>query len=450
MRSSCSPIATTGTSDVDYEAAEAYLLATINETVSRRMPYRLERMRTFMHELGDPQEQYPTVHVGGTSGKGSTSTMIAAALQRAGKRVGLHTKPHLRSMRERARIDGVAIDEERFGALLEEMMPSIERTTQVAGRPTYYETLLGLTLLYFAQERVDVAVVEVGLGGRLDGTNVIVPAVAAITSVGLDHTDVLGDSIEEIAFEKAGIAKPGVPLVVAVEDPVAYAVIEEQAQRAGAPLIDARSAAIPVSAERLERDGQSFEVHTPQGRYTIQTRMLGTFQRRNAATAIVTMEELSDRLRPSREQIESAFADLVIPGRMEIYPGHPTLVFDIAHNAEKSEQLVHSLRERFDGKHFTFVVAIGTSKDALGILRVLAELPANFVFTSFDAAGREATSPMRLLRVVESIGGWGRSVGDPVEALAVARRSAGAEDVIVVTGSTFLVAALREWWLVAA
>jgi dihydrofolate synthase/folylpolyglutamate synthase len=159
---------------MDFEAAQAYLLATINETVSRRMPYRLERMREFMHELGDPQTQYATVHIGGTSGKGSTSTMIAAALQRGGKRTGLHTKPHLRSMTERARIDGVAISEERFGALLEEMMPAIERTAQAHGRPTYYETLLALTLLYFAQEKVDVAVVEVGLGGRLDGTNVIV------------------------------------------------------------------------------------------------------------------------------------------------------------------------------------------------------------------------------------------------------------------------------------
>ena len=144
-------------------------------------------------------------------------------------------------MTERARIDGIAVSEERFAALLDDMMPAIERTTQAHGRPTYYETLLALTLLYFAQEKVDVAVVEVGLGGRLDGTNVIVPAVAAITSVGFDHTDVLGDSIEEIALEKAGIAKPGVPLVVAVEDPAAFEIIADQARQVGAPLVDARS-----------------------------------------------------------------------------------------------------------------------------------------------------------------------------------------------------------------
>jgi dihydrofolate synthase / folylpolyglutamate synthase len=435
---------------MDFEAAQAYLLATINETVSRRLPYRLERMRAFLQELGDPQNRYPTVHIGGTSGKGSTSTMIAAAFARAGKRVGLHTKPHLRSMTERARIDGVAIGEERFAAVLDEMMPAIERTTQSHGRPTYYETLLGLTLLYFAQERVDVAVVEVGLGGRLDGTNVIVPVVAAITSVGLDHTDVLGESLEEIAFEKAGIAKPGVPLVVAVENETAFAVIAEQTRKVGAPLIDAREAAVPVEHVRIGREDQSFEVRTPRATYTIETRMLGAFQRRNAATAIATMEALPDALRPSQVQIESAFADVIIPGRMEVYPGHPTLVFDIAHNGEKAEQLVRSLRERYSGRHFTFVVAIGASKDAAEILRTLASLPANFVFTSFETAGRQATNPMRLLRIAEALGSWGRCVGDPVEALSVARRSAAANDVIVVTGSTFLVAALREWWLVAA
>jgi dihydrofolate synthase/folylpolyglutamate synthase len=435
---------------MDFEAAQAYLLATINETVSRRMPYRLERMRAFMHELGDPQAQYPTVHIGGTSGKGSTSTMIAAALQRSGKRTGLHTKPHLRSMTERARIDGVAISEERFGALLEEMMPAIERTAQAHGRPTYYETLLALTLFYFAQEKVDVAVVEVGLGGRLDGTNVIVPVVAAITSVGLDHTDVLGDTIEEIAREKAGIAKPGVPLVIAADNDAAFDIIADEARRVGAPIVDARAEAISVDEVRLEREAQHFEVVTPQARYTIETRMLGAFQRRNAATAIVTMESLPEALRPSREAIEGALDELLIPGRMEVYSGHPTLVFDIAHNVEKADQLVRSLRERYDDRHFTFVVAIGASKDAAEILRTFATLPANFVFTSFDIAGREAIQPMRLMRIAESIGASGRSVGDPIEALSIARRSAAAEDVIVVTGSTFLVAVLREWWLVAA
>jgi dihydrofolate synthase / folylpolyglutamate synthase len=433
---------------MDYESATSYLLGTINETVSRRIAYRLERMRAFMRELGDPQNAYPTIHVGGTSGKGSTSTIIAASLGETGKRVGLHTKPHLRSMTERARIDGVPVSEPRFAELLEEMMPAIERTAAEHGRPTYYETLLALTLLYFAQERVDVAVVEVGLGGRLDGTNVLVPRVAAITSIGFDHMDVLGDTIQAIASEKAGIAKPGVPLIVNVDDPDAFDVIAKEANEAGAPLVDVTREAT-VDGVSVDRDAQSFSVTTARGTYELRTRMLGEFQRRNTATAICAMEALDDGLRPTIAQVEAAISQLIIPGRMEIHPGHPTIVFDIAHNAEKAEHLIASLQERFPDQRFIFVVAIGASKDAGQILRTLAMLPGSFVFTTFETAGREAINPARLLRMAETAGTWGRSVQDPVEALSVARRSANANDVIVVTGSTFLVAELREW-LVAA
>ena len=189
--------------------AVEYLLGTIDEMKSRRTEYKLDRMRAFLRALGDPQNTYPTIHVGGTSGKGSTSTMIAAALQASGKRTGLHTKPHLQSMTERARIDGIAVSEKRFAELLAGMMPAIEAVAPEHGRPTYYETLLALAFEHFAQERVDVAVIEVGLGGRLDGTNVIIPVIAAITSVGRDHTEVLGNTIEAIAAREGGDRKAG-------------------------------------------------------------------------------------------------------------------------------------------------------------------------------------------------------------------------------------------------
>jgi len=430
---------------MSFRQAEQYLLGTINETISRRLPYRLERMHAFMRELGDPQRAFLSVHVAGTSGKGSTSTMIAAALQAGAMRVGLHTKPHLRSMTERARIDGVAISEERFAALLDEMMPAIERTTQAHGRPTYYETLLALTFCYFARERVDIAAIEVGLGGSLDGTNVIVPQVGVITSIGFDHMDVLGDTIEEIAREKAGIAKPNVPLVVAVEDPKALAVIEAHAREVGAPIVRVAQAATVENYESA-RAGQRFNVTTARGRYEIALRVLGEFQRANAATAIVALEALEANLRPSIEAIETGFAHLAIPGRMELFSGHPSVVFDIAHNAEKAEHLTMSLQERFPGRRFHFVIAIGQSKDAEQILRAFASAGASFIFTTFATAGREAMRPMGLAAIAESIGAWGRAIDDPVEALAVARRSAKSDDVVVVTGSTFIVATLRAWW----
>lgn len=431
---------------MEYKAAESYLLGTINETVSRRMPYRLERMRAFLAELGNPQDAYPTLHVGGTSGKGSTSTMLATVLQADGKRVGLHTKPHLRSMTERARIDGVAISEEDFGELLESMMPAIERIVIDHGRPTYYETLLALTFLYFAREHVDVAVIEVGLGGRLDGTNVIVPQVAIITSIGFDHMDVLGDTIEAIAAEKAGIAKPGVPLIVTTDDRRARDAIAQVAREAGAPLTFVPDVAT-IEHRGGERYGQRFSVQTPHDMYMVEMPAMGEFQRRNAATAIVALEALPDALRPSKSTIERGFAHLSIAGRMEVFPGHPVVIFDIAHNAEKAASLVTSLRESYPDRRFTFVVSIGEGKDASEIISALASLSGTFIFTAFETPGRRAIKATRLASIAESLGSWGRVIADPVEALVIARRNAGADDVVVVTGSTFIVADLRAWWL---
>jgi dihydrofolate synthase/folylpolyglutamate synthase len=430
---------------MDFTAAQAYLVATINESVSRRSPYRLERMRGFLRELGDPQNAYPTLHVGGTSGKGSTATMLAAMLQAGGNRTGLHTKPHLRSMTERARIDGADIEETRFAELLAEMLPAIDRTAERFERPSYYETLLALAFLYFAHEHVDVAVIEVGLGGTLDGTNVIVPQVSIITTVGLDHTDVLGNTLEEIAADKAGIAKPGVPLVSAVSDPGARRVIEERCAAVGAPFISV------LDTSRIHPHAsvgfvQHCTIETPVATYDVHLPSLGGFQRDNAATAIRAAEQLSGSLRPSQAAIEGGLSTVRLAGRMEFFPGHPGVVFDIAHNPEKAARLAEALGEQFPGRRFHFVVAIGESKDAHEVLRVLHDLGGSFILTTFSAAGRSASKPARLASIAESTGAWARTIVDPVEAFAVARRGAPAGDIVVVTGSTFVVAELRQWW----
>lgn len=264
--------------------------------------------------------------------------------------------------------------------------------------------------------------IEVGLGGRLDGTNVILPLVAAITSIGFDHTEVLGSTLEAIAFEKAGIAKPGVPLVLAAVPPIAAAVIERYAAEVGAPVVHVRV-----------RD----DVPLP---------VLGIFQRANAATAITVLEQLAAGLRPSRDAIARGFAALAIPGRMELISGKPAVLFDVAHNVEKATSLVASLRERFAGRRIHYVVAIGESKDARHILEILAELPSTFTFTSFSTAGRRAIPPARLAATAESFGSWGRVIGDPIEALTVTRRVSEIDDLVVVTGSTFVVAELRQWF----
>lgn len=431
---------------MDFQGASTYLLSAINETASRRLPGRLERMQAFLDALGSPQDAYPTMHVGGTSGKGSTATMMASALNAAGKRCGLHTKPHLISMTERMKIDGTAISEEEFADILSEMLSAIDRVTPEHGRPTYYETLLAMSFMYFARQKVDIAVIEVGIGGTFDGTNVLRPLVAAITNVGLDHVEILGDTIEAIAFDKAGIAKEGVPLVSAAQEP-ARSIIAAQCALRRAPFYSVNDL-VSVRPREGQRYGQSFIVQTPSDTYDVSLRILGDFQQRNAATAILALEMLPENLRPAREAIERGLSELVLMGRMEFYPSHPAVVFDIAHNPAKAQALADALRSTFVDRRFAFVVAVGEGKDAFEMLRIWAELPATFVFTTFEVAGRTVTRPTRLQSMMEqSLGHWGRAVNDSVEALEIARRHADASDVVVVTGSTYIVATLREWWL---
>lgn len=429
-----------------FAAAQTYLLGLINENQSRRMPNRLDRIVAFLDALGNPQDRYPTIHVAGTSGKGSTSTMIATALQASGKRTGLHTKPHLTSVTERARIDGIAIPDDAFGDLLGEMQTAVDRVSYEHGRPTYYETLLALAFVWFARAEVEIAVIEAGIGGSLDGTNVLKPQVSIITNVALDHTDVLGDTIEKIARDKAGIAKPGIPLVSDAVHPGARAVIEEACAAVGAPFISVRDTAT-IEPRRGELYGQSFAIVTPADRYELALPLLGPFQQHNAATAIRALEQLKPGLRPSREAIESGLARTVIPGRMEFFPAHPGVVFDIAHNPDKAAHLVDALGQTFPDRRFVFVMAIGETKDAAEIVRPFLALRGSFVFTSFSVSGRNAMRPQRLASIADELGAWGRAITDPVDAFSVARRNADADDVIVVTGSTFVVATVRAWWM---
>ena len=438
---------------MEFASASAYLLGLINEHVSRRSPNRLDRIAAFVRELGDPHLRYPTIHVAGTSGKGSTATMLAAVFQASGRRVGLHTKPHLVSVTERIRVDGIPIAEDAFGDLLDEMMPAIERVAAEHGRPTYYETLLAMAFVAFAQSGVDVAVIEAGIGGRLDGTNVLQPRVAIITNVSLDHTEILGETTAEIARDKAGIAKPGVPLVSDAQDPAARAEIEAVCAAVGAPFVAVDEAATVVDRGG-ERYGQSFTVTTRNETYELSLPVLGPFQQRNAATAICALEtlgtpstELGAGLRPTRAQVEDGLSRLMIPGRMEFFPAHPSIVFDVAHNPDKAAHLAQGLASAFPDRRFSFVIAIEQAKDVAEILRPFAELRASFTFTTFDGvAGRTAVRPQRLASIAEELGLWGRAIVDPVDALAIVRRNADASDIVVVTGSTFVVATLREWW----
>jgi dihydrofolate synthase/folylpolyglutamate synthase len=431
---------------MDFAAALRFLQTTTNESVSRRHPARLDRMRALLEQLGNPERSFRSIHVGGTSGKGSTATMCAAMLGAAGYKVGLHTKPHLRSVTERACVNGVAVTEDRFASLIEAAMPAVQSMESGPwGPPSYFELLVAAAFTLFAEERVDVAVVEVGIGGTLDGTNVLTPLVSVLTNVGTDHMEVLGDTVEQIALDKSGIVKDKVPVVTAAEHPGALAIIREAAVRKRAPLTVVQEAA-RIESEVDASYGQRATIFTHRARYELALPVLGAFQLTNAATAILALEQISEILPVTPEQVATGMAGVALPGRMEFYPSRPSVLFDVAHNAEKAAALSAGLLRHFDGRHFVFVVAIAEGKAAPAMLEAWSALPAHFIFTSFDVSHRTAVQPGRLRVAAESMGLTARAVDDPVEALSIARRMAGFDDLVVVTGSTFLVAKLREWF----
>lgn len=277
--------------------------------------FGLDTTRALLHELGDPQAVYPTIHIGGTNGKGSVSTLVAAALGAAGYRVGLYTSPHLVSFRERMVVDGLPISEPAVASWTERLLPLIQQR-----QATFFEVTTAIALADFAARGVDLAVIEVGLGGRLDSTNVLVPLVSAVTKIEKDHMKYLGNTLEAIAVEKAGIAKPGVPFVIGETRPRLVEVLRREGRRHGADV-------------RVLPAGYSWP-----GALGLR----GPHQRRNAAVAHGVLMALPPRYRPPREAIEAGFAAARVPGRFD---RRGKWLFDVAHNPDGMRALVAAIEE---------------------------------------------------------------------------------------------------------
>ena len=330
----------------------------------------LETIRALLARVGDPHRGYPVVHIGGTNGKGSTAAMTASMLQAAGHRVGLYTSPHLVDFRERIRVDGVMIPEARVSALVEILREAAAPDLA----PTFFEFTTALACRYFAECRVDVAVLEVGLGGRFDATNVVTPLASAITSIGLDHEAYLGSTIEAIAFEKAGIVKPGAPVVLGRMDAPARQVIEERASHEGAPL---------YSLDREFRcDGDS----TADCGYTglkrayqhLHCPLQGRFQLDNLACALALIELAHDGgLVVPETAVRTGLQQVAWEGRMEVLGQGPMIVVDGAHNPAAARVLADALadwRRAHPGGHVTLIVGMMRDKHPRAFLAPLLPL----------------------------------------------------------------------------
>jgi len=313
-----------GATRFSYEAALEFLYPR-----TTTIKFGLDVTRALLRALGNPEQVYPTIHVGGTNGKGSVCTLVAEALREKGLRVGLYTSPHLVSFRERVQVDGVPISERAVAAWTERLAPLIRELGA-----TFFEATTAIALADFAARGVDVAVVEVGLGGRLDSTNVLTPLVSAVTKIERDHMKYLGSTLEQIAVEKAGIAKPGVPFLIGETRPRLVAVMRETARGARGALPGESAGAIPAGA------GADVRVVPPDYQWPGPLALQGPHQRRNAAIAHAVLMALPPRYRPSREEIERGFGRARIPGRFD---RRGRWLFDVAHNPDGIRALVASL-----------------------------------------------------------------------------------------------------------
>lgn len=400
----------------------------------------LERVRELLAVLGDPQAGLFAAQIGGTNGKGSVAAMITAIARAAGLKVGTFTSPHLSCYTERFLIDGRPVAEERMAGVITDHWVVLALAARRL-RPTEFELHTVLALQLFREEEVALAVLEVGLGGRLDATNVIRPAVAVITNVTLDHQDYLGETVAEIAREKAGIVKPGVPLVTAAQGE-ALAVITAVCRESGAQLVrvgaDVRWEPGDDSGER-----QTLDIYGRRAVYRgLMLPLAGRHQQVNAACAVAAAEVLGEHV-PSlgSRAIRDGLAAVSWPGRFEVLEGRPTVVLDAAHNPAAAAALRDTLAARFPGREIVLVLGILGDKDRAGMAAALAPAARAVVVTRppSERAGDWEWVAVEAGRYCTRV----ETVPDCRAAFDCARELAGAGGVVVITGSIYLVGALR-------
>ncbi len=434
----------------NYDAAVAYLLGRINyernPALADRHAFRLDRMRRLLSLLGNPQEQIPAVHIAGTKGKGSTAVMTAAALAAVGLRTGLYTSPHLERFEERMQVNGATPTADEFVAVANRVAECVFEleASDADFAITYFEAATAMAWEFFARRGVEIAVLEVGLGGRLDATNVCRPIVVAVTNVSRDHTALLGETPAAIAFEKAGIVKEAVPCVSGVTDPEAATVIRAVCREQGAPLIevpDRYRIDEPVSG----RDRMVTAYAEGQAWGPLPIPLPGRHQAENAAVVLHVIDELTRQgHRISVKDVAAGWNGLKWPARIEVVSHRPTIVLDAAHNWASVGALVRTLAEDFRCDRRILLFAGSREKDVPGMLRRLAPVFDSVVLTTFRTNPR-SLCPEDLQRI------W-RGVSDSPahlfarseEAFQFCRRIADPKSLICATGSFFLAAEIRR------
>ena len=453
--------------------------------------FKLNQMREILSRLGEPHSKYPIIHVAGTKGKGSVSNMIARILSAAGKRTGVYTSPHLESIHQRIEIDGEYINDEQLLGVFQRLAPVIQEMDHQAEatgskKLTFFEITTAAAIEFFANQNCDAVVLEVGLGGRLDSTNVCMPVASVITSISLDHTKQLGDTVGEIAAEKAGIIKPGVPVVSGTVEPDAAKVIEEIAQQRQSPLFvygrDFKDGCVDGPGFRVDGEIKLGETKPsflptslPFSVSGLQLKLLGAHQRQNASVAVAVIETLNaSGWNIEDTSIQSGLSVAGLPGRTEIIPTSATVILDIAHNVASVQALVSALRSDLPQWNKatirSLIFATSRDKDAKGMLEEVLEHFDRVVLTRYQDNPR-GRCEYELLKLAEEIAEEKKSLGlqvadffvepTPESAWAFVNQETGlvrageksdeerGKELVCIAGSAFLVAELRKTCIAA-
>ena len=404
-----------------YAASLDYLFA----RTTGAFKFGLERTRALLSELGEPQLSYPVLHIAGTNGKGSCVATADALLRAKGLRVGRYTSPHLVDFRERIAVNGVPVGEEEVVRFIEEYTPLIERLGA-----SFFEATTALALLHLARSGADVALVEVGLGGRLDSTNVVVPRAAGVTSIGYDHMEYLGPTLEAIAGEKAGIFKRGAPAVIGEPDPDVRGWLARDAHRAGASVVRIAPEEMQVSELEISARGTRFRLRGLGDDRIIETPLVGRHQAANFAFTLTLLDAAGDPFRVSLAEAAESVASVRLPGRFQRIG---KWIFDVAHNPDGIRTLAGSLAEVAIERPLTALLCVLSDKDWRGMMDAIAPVVDHFILTDAPTAppSRGWVLADALAYAVES-GFQAHAVADFDEAL---RRAEAESATVLVTGS---------------
>ncbi len=402
--------------------------------------FNLARMLRLLAALGNPHKKLRAAHIAGTKGKGSTCHMLASMMSRAGYRTGLYTSPHLVELRERIRIDDHMISEAGFGRLMARIAPIVLRMGK--DDVTFFEILTAAAFLHFAQEEVDFAVIETGLGGRLDSTNVMRPVVCGITSISYDHVAQLGNTLEKIAEEKAGIFKPGVPVISAPQTSGVKRVLRRAAEKVGSPLqVIGDDIEFSYRFESSRTTGPHTRVcmSTPSSRFDhLQVPLLGEHQAHNCGVALGMLDALR---RAGSEVSEQAAIDglaaVRVEGRLEVIREHPRTIIDAAHNAASISALMKAIGQNISYDSMVVIFGCSADKDIDGMLEQL-QLGADKVIFTSNASARSADPHDLTARFLEKTQKMTQNAASLREAYRIARNCVSREDIICITGSFYL------------